>query len=256
MTTLAELRARGGLSPEQAADVFELAARLQVADRAFDPARRPLGEGRALDEHLDVAPHFIDEARARISRRDVIALTAPLQPTIPSRWPLILLVLVVAGAVAFLSTLVVGRGRVRDSQRAAQQAERSLTQELLQQVDRASAVSTLAGPASGDVEPLRVIAAAAPDVPEQMVAVGALGREMQRVLQDLPRPATDQRARLHAELAQEVQNSRRRIDSASRMWREANADWNAACERGPGKLAVALDLAEAPPGPLRNVPRP
>lgn len=256
MTTRAELRARGDLSPDEADDVFELAARLQVADRAFDPARRPLGEGRALPEDLDVAAHFIEDARVRLARREVAAATVPLRAEAPSRWPLLVAILVVSGLIASFGTLLVGRDRVTSAARDAARAERALTAELLQQIDRASAVEAMVGAGAADVARLRTAATDAPDVPERLVAVGALGREMQRVLQDLPTPTTEERARIHSDLAQQVRDSRLRIDGAARGWRDANGDWMEASERGPGRLAVLTGLAEAPPGPRRTIPRP
>lgn len=256
MTTRAELRARGDLTRTEADDVFELATRLQVADRALDPARRPLGEGRALDERLEVAEHFIDEARARLARREVAAAARPFQQDPPARWPLAVIALVVAGLVGLIGTILVGRERVDQAQRAARVAERALEAELIQQVDRASAVTAFAGPAGGAVEPLRLAAIAAPDVPEQLVSVGALGREMQRVLQDMPSPETQARARLHADLGQQVRDSRTRINASARGWRDANSAWALASDHGPGQLAILLEMAEAPPGPIRSLPRP
>lgn len=256
MTTRAELRARGDLDPDEADDVFELAARLQVADRAFDPARRPLGEGRAAPENLDVAEHFIEDARARLARREVAAATIPLQPVEPSRWPLVVVAFVAAGFFVSLGGLVVGRDRVESAARDAERAERALTAELLQQIDRASAVVAMADTRAGDVEALRVDAAAAPDVPEKLVATENLGKEMQRVLQDLPAPTAPERARIHSDLAQEVRDSRLRIGTSARRWRDANGEWMARSQRGVGRLAVVVGLAEAPPGPRKNIPRP
>lgn len=256
MTTRAQLRSRGDLTPDEADDVFELAARLQVADRALDPARRPLGEGRALNEHIDVAEHFIDDARVRLARRQVAAHTARLRPTLSTRWLLALVALVVAGLLGLLGTLLVGRDHVGRTHRVAQQAEDALSRELLQQVDRASAVSAFAGTASGAVDALRDQAVATPDVPEQLVAVGALSREMQRVLQDLPSPTTEDQVRLHTKLAQQVRDSRQRIATAARAWRDANSDWAIASDQGPGRLAVLFDMAESPPGALHGLPRP
>jgi hypothetical protein len=256
VTTRAQLRSRGDLTPDAADDVFELAARLQVADRALDPARRPLGEGRALNEHLDVAEHFIDDARTRLARREGAARPMPLRPEAPSRWPLLVVALVVAGLVGLLSTVLVGRNRVKQAHRIARRAERALTAELVQQVDRASAVTAFTGPASGAVDALREDAIAAPDVPEQLVAVGALSREMQRVLQDLPSPTTEDQVRLHTDLAQQVRDSRRRIDTTARAWRDANSDWAITSGQGAGRVAVVLDMAEEPQGALHSLPRP
>ena len=256
MTTRAELRARGDLGPDEADDIFELAARLQVADRAFDPARRPLGEGRAIPEHMDVADHFIEDARNRLARRSRRAATAPLHATRPSRLPMLLVSILLIGIVSVMSALAAGRSRVGGAARIAEQQERTLAAELLQQIDRASAVATVAGPAGHRITAMRENALAATDIPEQLVATKALGQEMEQVLQALPTPLRPERAGIHTELGQQVRESQLRIKTSAREWREANSRWMQTTERGLGRLAVLAGLATAPSGSRNTLPRP
>ncbi|MEC8423838.1 MAG: hypothetical protein VX000_08680, partial [Myxococcota bacterium] len=227
-----------------------------IADQKQDPARRPLGEGRAPVESLDVANHFIVEARKRLAHREMVAATVPPRLEQPIRWTLLLFALLGAAVVGFAGVIALGRDRVHRAERAAAGAEEALTAELIQQMDRASAVTALAGAASGSVEQRVDEATSSADVPEQLVAVQVLEEEMQRVLQDMPTPLMSERQQIQTSLAQQVRDSRRRIAIAARIWRDANSDWTAACNRGPGRLAVLVGAARPPPGPRRSVPRP
>lgn len=256
VTTRAELRERGDLSPDEADDVFELAARLQIADRAFDPARRPMGEGRALPEHLEVAEHFIADARTRLVQRHLRAAQRSLRPDTPSRLPRLLVAVLLLGFVATLSALGAGRSRVTTAARRAADQEQALHAELVQQIDRASTVATIAGPRRAALDALRQAAEDAPDIPEKLVATETLGREMRQALLDVPPASRPERAALLAELDQQVRESQQRISTSARRWREANGAWTATTERGLGRLATLTGIASAPPGPGDTLPRP
>jgi len=256
VTTRAELRERGDLSPDEADDVFELAARLQIADRAFDPARRPLGEGRALPEHLDVAEHFIADARTRLTQRHLRAAQAERLPAAPSRLPRLLVAALLLGLLAMFSALGAGRSRVTTAARRASEQERALDTELIQQIDRASTVATVAGPRRAAIEALRQAAMDAPDIPEKVVATETLGREMHEALLDVPAASRPERAALLAELDHQVRESQQRIGTSARRWRDANGDWTATTERGLGRLATLAGIAPTPPGPGDTLPRP
>ena len=224
---------------------------MQVADRTFDPARRPLGEGRHLRAH-GRGRSLIEDARNRLARRSLRAATALLlRRDLPTPMLLVSILLI---TVSVMSALVAGRA-VWGAARIAEQQERTLAAELLQQIDRECSRHRR-GPAGHRITAMRENALAATDIPEQLVATKALGQEMEQVLQALPTPLRPERAGIHTELGQQVRESQLRIKTSAREWREANSRWMQTTERGLGRLAVLAGLATAPSGSRNTLPRP
>ena len=211
MPTRVELRERGDIAPELVDDVFELAARLQVADRARDPARRPMGESRAADERLVVSDHFVAEARERVLRRTTSWRMSPLGARPVVSWRRVLRVVAPVVAVSILISLVIGWFQVTASASRAMQQEAALVDALQQQLAIVEPVMHEAPSVRSTLVRLRREARNQQDVTDLLVAVSALGRELCSGLEREPSGRSEQELTKRKRLADDIRRGQARL---------------------------------------------
>ena len=248
MPTRAELRERGDISPELVDDVFELAARLQVADRARDPARRPMGESRAADERLVVSEHFVTEARERVLRRTTAWRISPLGAQPAVSWRRVLRIVAPVFAVSMLTLLVIGWFQVTSASSRALQQEAALVDVLQQQLAIVEPVMHEAPSVRATLVQLHTEARNQQDVTDLLVAVSALGRELSGGLEREPSGRSEQELTKRKRLVNDIRRGQEQVDVSARLWRDANLEWTVAAETLVGRLVVGLGLARGPRG--------